>query len=237
MKEKNKKMMKSMILVVTMIMLMSVSVPTSVSASAKKSLAVTMKDIKISKNKATIKQNQTTRLTVKYKGKDVTLKASYKSSNPKVVSVSKKGKITAKKKGKSVIKVKYKRISKKLTLTVRSVKSPGFPVGTYSIVAPVGGYRGSLTIDSAGNVKYVELNGGTGEGREMKYRLVVDNDAKVSKGVTAYSLKFKKGNTFQLTDKGSKVTGTLKSGDSWGLYYDANKKTLRDTRGYTWEPV
>lgn len=49
---------------------------------------------------------------------DVTAKATYKTSNRKVVSVSKKGKITARKNGTATLTVKYKGTVKKLKVTV-----------------------------------------------------------------------------------------------------------------------
>lgn len=49
---------------------------------------------------------------------DVTAKATYKTSNRKVVSVSKKGKVTAKRSGTATLTVKYKGTVKKLRVTV-----------------------------------------------------------------------------------------------------------------------
>lgn len=50
---------------------------------------------------------------------DVTSKAAYRSSKPKVVSVNKKGKLTVKSYGSATITVKYKGMSKKLKVTVK----------------------------------------------------------------------------------------------------------------------
>lgn len=56
-------------------------------------------------------------VTVTSGGRKVTAKATFKSSNPKVASVSRKGKITVRKNGKATITVKYGGVTKKLRLT------------------------------------------------------------------------------------------------------------------------
>ena len=75
--------------------------PATAEAAAKKALAVSVKSTKITEKK-------TEQLTVKYDKKNVTSKASYKTSNSKIATVTKKGKVTAKKAGKVTITVKYK---------------------------------------------------------------------------------------------------------------------------------
>lgn len=58
------------------------------------------------------------RLTVRYGGKDVSAKASYKSSRPGVISVGKGGRLSVKKGGKATVTVSYKGVSEKLKVTV-----------------------------------------------------------------------------------------------------------------------
>ena len=74
-------------------------------------------------NKTTIyyndKNSNTSQLTVKYGNKNVTKKAKYSTSNKKVATVNKKGKVTAKKAGKVTIKVKYKGKTNKIKITVK----------------------------------------------------------------------------------------------------------------------
>ena len=60
----------------------------------------------------------------KYTTKKIALKnLAFSSSNKKVATVNKSGRITAKKAGKTTITVKYKTISKKITLTVSKKKT------------------------------------------------------------------------------------------------------------------
>lgn len=110
---------------------------------------------------------------------------------------------------------------------------PQFPAGQYFSMSD-GSYRGTLTIDSVGIAVCEELSGGTGQGREIMYKMAADDTATAPDGMTAYSLQFIEGNEIQLTDSGREVTGHLDSGDDWGLYYDANTRTIQDTYGATW---
>ena len=50
------------------------------------------------------------------------------------------------------------------------------PVGTFSYVAPAGGYRGSMTIGADGSVTLEEFMSGTGEGTTSYYTMAVDED-------------------------------------------------------------
>ena len=86
--------------------------PATTEAAAKKTLAVSVKSTKITEKK-------TAQLTVKYDKKNVTSKSSYETSNSKIATVTKKGKVTAKKAGKATITVKYKGKSKKVKFTVQ----------------------------------------------------------------------------------------------------------------------
>lgn len=111
---------RSIIITLAMVMMVTLTMPTAASAATKKTLTVMMKNTKITKNKIGMEPKKTSRLTVKYGGKTVTAKATYKSSNKKVVSVAKGGKLTAKKNGTATITAKYKGLTKKLKVTVHA---------------------------------------------------------------------------------------------------------------------
>lgn len=102
------------------IMVLSAMVPNNACAAgkSKKAVAVTANNAKITKNKFSLTATGTSQLKVTYAGKNVTKKAAYKSSNKKVASISRKGKIDAKKTGSCTITVKYKGKTKKLSLKV-----------------------------------------------------------------------------------------------------------------------
>ena len=67
---------------------------------------VTTKSLKLNKSKCTLKKGKTLTIKVTRDPITATEKITYSSSNKKVATVDKKGKITAKKKGKSTITVK-----------------------------------------------------------------------------------------------------------------------------------
>lgn len=94
--------------------------PVTASAATKKSLTVTMKNVKITKNKTGIEPKRTSQLTVKYGGRNLTSKATYRSSNKKVLSVTKNGKLTAKKNGSATLTVAYKGMTQKLNVKVHN---------------------------------------------------------------------------------------------------------------------
>lgn len=93
----------------------------TVNATTKKTLKVSM-EVR-SKNHScvvkTLKAKQKGYVVVKYGGKTVKSKITYKSNNKKIATVSKKGVVTAKKAGKCTITVKYKGKVKKLKITVK----------------------------------------------------------------------------------------------------------------------
>lgn len=73
----------------------------------------------LSKTSISIEKGKTTTLTLRNaKGKK-----NFSSTNSRIASVSKKGKITAKKPGKCVVKVKYKKRTYKCKVTVKEPKS------------------------------------------------------------------------------------------------------------------
>ena len=82
-------------------------------AKEKTTLKVTAKGLR--KNKVTLKKGKTLKLKVKTNKKKVT----FKSSNKKVATVSKAGKIKAKKKGKATITVKAGKKKVKIKVTVK----------------------------------------------------------------------------------------------------------------------
>ena len=85
--------------------------PNTVEAAAKKSVTVSVSTKKLAPKKSA-------QLKVKYGKKNVTKKAKYKTSNKKVLTINKKGKITAKKVGKATVTVKYGKKTKKVKFTV-----------------------------------------------------------------------------------------------------------------------
>ena len=104
--------MKRQVLTLMMaVMVLFTMIPNTAEAAAKKSVTVS-----VSTKKLNVKRSA--QLKVKYAEKNVTKKAKYKSSNKKVLAVSKKGKITAKKSGKATVTVKYKGKTKKVKFTV-----------------------------------------------------------------------------------------------------------------------
>lgn len=120
--EKRKSWLKSIVVMLAFtLVLSSFAAPMPAQAAAKK-VAVEVKSpkkgVKLSGSKLNAHVKKAVQLTVKYGSKDVSAKASYKSSNPAVVSIGKGGKLAVKKNGKAVVTVKYKGTSKKLNVTV-----------------------------------------------------------------------------------------------------------------------
>lgn len=112
--------LKGLAMAVALVMAVSASVPTPVHAAGKMTLKVESpkKGVKLSGSKLKLHVKKSTQLQVRYNGKAVTTKAKYKSSNPKVVSVNRKGRLAVKKNGTATLTVKYKGMSKKLKVTV-----------------------------------------------------------------------------------------------------------------------
>lgn len=112
--------LKGLAMAVALVMAMSASVPTPVHAAGKMTLKVESpkKGVKLSGSKLKLHVKKSTQLQVRYNGKAVTTKVKYKSSNPKVVSVNRKGRLAVKRNGTATLTVKYKGMSKKLKVTV-----------------------------------------------------------------------------------------------------------------------
>lgn len=87
----------------------------------------------LNKTKATVTAGKTTKLTATIHG--LSSKATWKSSNTKVATVSSTGKVTAKKAGTAVISVTANGITKKATITV---KSPTLKVTNTKVSVKVG---------------------------------------------------------------------------------------------------
>lgn len=120
--EKRKGWLKSVAFVLAFtLVLSSFAAPMPAQAAAKKvtvEIKSPKKGVKLSGSKLNAHVKKTVQLTVKYGSKDVSAKASYKSSNPAVISVGKGGKLAARKDGRAVVTVAYKGTSKKLNITV-----------------------------------------------------------------------------------------------------------------------
>lgn len=88
-----------------------------------KSLKVTCKTNTIKNKKIALKKGKSAKLIVKFGIEDVTKQAKYKSSKPKVIKVTKKGKLKALKKGTAKIKVTYKKKTVTLKVTCKTTTS------------------------------------------------------------------------------------------------------------------
>lgn len=106
-----KKIKRQILTLMMALMVMFTMMPNTVEAAAKKNVTVSVSTKKLAPKKSA-------QLKVKYGKKNVTKKAKYKTSNKKVLTVNKKGKITAKKVGKATVIVKYGKKTKKVKFTV-----------------------------------------------------------------------------------------------------------------------
>ncbi len=106
-----KRMKRQVLTLMMAVMVLFTMMPNTAEAAAKKSVTVS-----VSTKKLNVKRSA--QLKVKYGKKNVTKKAKYKTSNKKVLTVNKKGKVTAKKTGKATVTVKYKGKTKKVKFTV-----------------------------------------------------------------------------------------------------------------------
>ena len=79
----------------------------------------TTRKIKLNRRKLTLKKGKSFRLKVTLTPADSQDKITYKTSNKKIATVSKTGKIKAKKKGKVTITVKSGKVTKKVKITVK----------------------------------------------------------------------------------------------------------------------
>lgn len=109
------------------VIVMSMEITPAVSqAASNKQITVMVsspkKAVKQKGSTLTIYGKKTVKLTVKQEGKNITSKAKYKSSKPKVVSVRKSGKLVAKNYGTAKISIKYKGRTKKINVIVAKHK-------------------------------------------------------------------------------------------------------------------
>lgn len=123
MKEKvvKRNWLKGLITVLTLTMAVSMAAPMPTQAAANKlSVKVTApkKGVKLYGTKLKLHTKKAVQLKVTYKGKTVTTKVKYKSTNPAVVSVTKKGRMAVKKNGNATVTIRYKGITKNLRVVV-----------------------------------------------------------------------------------------------------------------------
>ena len=112
---------KSLAFALALLMAVSMAVPTPAQAASKKvEVKVNSPKKGYTLRKATLKLHtkKPVQLTVKQNGKNVTAKASYKSTNKRVLQVSRKGKITVKGQGAATVIVKYGKTKKALNVRV-----------------------------------------------------------------------------------------------------------------------
>lgn len=88
----------------------SINIPTTAAAAKK---------VKLTPAKKTLKVGETVTLKLKEGNKNVTTKAKFTSSNKKIATVGKKGKVKAKKKGTATITATYKKKKYKCKITVK----------------------------------------------------------------------------------------------------------------------
>lgn len=107
------------------------------------------------------------------------------------------------------------------------------PVGTFSYVAPAGGYRGSMTIGADGSVTLEEFMSGTGEGTTSYYTMAVDETVTTPELMTAYVLTptGQEGQSWQMTDEGNVPTGTYEVTTNRWFTYNAGTDTFIDVSG------
>ena len=112
---------KSLAFALALLMAVSMAVPTPAQAASKKvEVKVNSPKKGYTLRKATLKLHtkKPVQLTVRQNGKNVTAKASYKSTNKRVLQVNRKGKVTVKAQGAATIIVKYGKTKKALNVRV-----------------------------------------------------------------------------------------------------------------------
>lgn len=113
--------LKGLVAILTLTMAVSMAAPMPAQA-ASKSLTVKVtapkKGVKLYGTKLKLHTKKAVQLKVTYKGKTVTTKVKYKSTNPAVVSVTKKGRMAVKKNGNATLTIRYKGITKNLRVVV-----------------------------------------------------------------------------------------------------------------------
>lgn len=113
--------LKDLVAILTLTMAVSMAAPMPAQA-ASKSLTVKVtapkKGVKLYGTKLKLHTKKAVQLKVTYKGKTVTTKVKYKSTNPAVVSVTKKGRMAVKKNGTATVTIRYKGVTKNLRIVV-----------------------------------------------------------------------------------------------------------------------
>lgn len=121
--EKKKGWLKGIaVMLVLTLALSSFAAPMPAQAAVKKTgmevKVASPKNVKLQGMTLKLHTKKPVQLKVKYNGKDVTNKVKYKVTNPGVVSVNKKGRITVKTNGIACITFRYKGMSRGLKLIV-----------------------------------------------------------------------------------------------------------------------
>ena len=122
MKKMKKNWLRGMAMALTLAITLAGTAPSMPAQAAAKNITIKVnspkKGAKLAKTKLTVHGKTAVQLKVNQGAKNVTAKAKYKSSNGKVVSVNRKGRITVKKNGTATLTVKYGGKTKKLNITV-----------------------------------------------------------------------------------------------------------------------
>ncbi len=117
-----KNWLRGMAMALTLAITLAGTAPSMPAQAAAKNITIKVnspkKGAKLAKTKLTVHGKTAVQLKVNQGAKNVTAKAKYKSSNGKVVSVNRKGRITVKKNGTATLTVKYGGRTKKLNITV-----------------------------------------------------------------------------------------------------------------------
>ncbi len=122
MKKMKKNWLRGIAMALTLAITLAGTAPSMPAQAAAKNITIKVKSpktgAKLKGTKLTVHGKKTVQLTVKQGAKTVTNKATYKSANKKVITVSKNGKLTVKRNGKAAVTVKYGGRTKKLNITV-----------------------------------------------------------------------------------------------------------------------
>lgn len=112
---------KNLVFILMLLMTVSITAPLPAQAASKK-VEVNVKSPKkgyvLRKAALKLHTKKPVQLTVKQNGKNVTAKASYKSTDNRVLQVNRKGKVTVKAQGTATVIVKYGRTKKVLNVRV-----------------------------------------------------------------------------------------------------------------------
>nr|DAP32503.1 MAG TPA: Tail tube protein [Caudoviricetes sp.] len=114
--------MKKLKSLIAMLLIFTLAITMNTTTAFAKSRA----SMKVSANKTTLylldSANCKTQLKVTYGGRNVTKSAKYSTSNKKIATISKRGVVTAKRAGTVKMKVKYKKLSRTITIRVKKAK-------------------------------------------------------------------------------------------------------------------